>query len=342
MDAMHTDFRSRRSAPPRTRAGLGLLLGPWLAAVACGVGCSHQRAGAVGGRLAPSADGQGQGVEVQALREALRERDERLKQLESRLALVEAEQRQFRYAIEDLSHVSPAPAPKVDAPKRGALEPSAPAEPARRAALREEPRVVLRLHEEGVRPARSEPEERTRDRIVLSDDRPRDRAGLQEVPVVSERLPVAPLPSAAALAMGVAPIPTAPVRALPVAEPRAAVNDDAYAAALDALAARDFRNASALFERFMGEHPRDPRFAKAAYWRAEALFALHSYAAARAGFEAYLGAAPQGERAPDAWLKLGHARARSGDTTGAKAAFRELRSRFPNSAAARMSAEEEP
>jgi tol-pal system protein YbgF len=338
MDAMHTDFRSRRSATPRARAGLGLLLGPWLAAVGCG---HHGASGHGAGALGTSASGQGQGVEVQALREALRERDERLKQLESRLALVEAEQRQFRYAIEDLSHVSPAPAPtnKVDAPKRGALEP---AEPARGAAPREEPRVVLRLHEEGVRPARAESDVRTSDRIVLSDERPRERAGLQDVPVVSERLPVAPLPSAAALSMGVAPIPAAPVRALPVAEPRAAGNDDAYAAALDALAARDFRNASALFERFMGEHPRDPRFGKAAYWRAEALFALHSYAAARAGFEAYLGAAPQGDRAPDAWLKLGYARARSGDATGAKAAFRELRNRFPNSAAARMSAEEEP
>jgi tol-pal system protein YbgF len=339
MDAMQTDFRSDRRALRRSRVGLGLLLGPWLAAVGCGHHGTSARGGS--GGLSPSASGQGQGVEVQALREALRERDERLKQLESRLALVEAEQRQFRYAIEDLSHVSPVPA-KADAPtpKRGAAEP---AEPARSAAPREEPRVVLRLHEEGVRPARSEAEDRSRDRIVLSDDRPRERAGLQDVPVVSERLPVAPLPSAAALSMGVAPIPAAPVRGLPVAEPRAAVvNDDAYAAALDALAARDFRNASALFERFMGEHPRDPRFAKAAYWRAEALFALHSYAAARAGFEAYLGAAPQGDRAPDAWLKLGHARARAGDATGAKAAFRELRSRFPNSAAARMSAEEEP
>lgn len=323
------EIRRRHGLVARGWLGLGLI-SPALAVA----GCAHAARGA-----APSASptgAQAQTVEVQALREALRERDERLKQLESRLALVEAEQRQFRYAIEDLGHASP----KADAPPPRRA-PSDLAEPARSAAPREEPRVVLRLHEEGARNER--PDLGGRERLVLGDERGAGRAALQDVPVVTERLPVAPLPSAAALSVGVAPIPAAPVRALPTVEPRGASSaDDAYAAALDALAARDFRNAAALFERFMGERPRDARFAKAAYWRAEALFALHSYAAARSGFEAYLGAAPAGDRAPDAWFKLGHARARSGDTAGAKAAFRELRNRFPSSAAARMAAEEEP
>jgi tol-pal system protein YbgF len=172
-----------------------------------------------------------------------------------------------------------------------------------------EPRLVLRLHEDR--------------------GRSRDNTPLQDVPVVSERLSVAPLPSTTPVSLASPPRPT----------PQA---DDTYAAALDALAARDFRLAASLFERFGAASPRDPRLGKAAYWRAESLFALHAYAASLAGFESYLSRNPEGDRAPDAWLKLGLCKARSGDHVGARSAFEELRRRFPDSPAARMSVEEEP
>jgi tol-pal system protein YbgF len=278
-------------------SGMGHALASLLLGTACARPAAHM----------PTQTPAAANAEVVQLRNTLKDRDELLRQWESRLALVEAEQRQFRYALEEQHSALPVTNGKASTdrttPGGTAQVSAAPSNEAR------EPRLVLRLHEDR--------------------GRSHDSAPLQDVPVVNERLSVAPLPSTTPVSLA------APQRALPQA-------DDTYAAALDALAARDFRAAAMLFERFIAVSPRDPRSSKAAYWRAESLFALHAYAAALAGFESYLDRNPQGDRAPDAWLKLGLSKARSGDRAGARSAFEELRRRFPESPAARMSVEEEP
>jgi tol-pal system protein YbgF len=130
-------------------------------------GCAHASAHAKK-PAAPS----GSQAELEALRAQLAERDKRLNQLESRLSLIEAEQRQHRLALEDVQQ----PPPGIRETVRIAPPPSE----EEREARRRDNRPVLRLYEESRRASASDGE-------------------LMPVPDVDERLPrfVPPLPGAA-------------------------------------------------------------------------------------------------------------------------------------------------
>jgi tol-pal system protein YbgF len=108
-------------------------------------------------------------VQVNALQQKVAERDQLVTQLESRLSLLEAEQRQLRYALAE-REAAPAAVGVRETVRIGARE-----EHEREA--KREVRPVLRLYE---------------------DRRPSETA-LAPVPEVSERLPVAPLPESLGL-----------------------------------------------------------------------------------------------------------------------------------------------
>jgi tol-pal system protein YbgF len=108
------------------------------------------------------------GAQLNALQTKLTERDQLVTQLESRLSLLEAEQRQLRFA---LAEREAAPAGLRETVRIGAHEEREP--------KRNETRPVLRLYEER---------------------RSTSEAGLAPVPEVTERLPVAPLPESLGLA----------------------------------------------------------------------------------------------------------------------------------------------
>jgi tol-pal system protein YbgF len=110
-------------------------------------------------------------AQISALSEKLAERDHLVTQLESRLSLLEAEQRQLRYAL----------AEREAAPVAGVRETVRIGAHEEREQKRTEARPLLRLYEDRRTPSASD-------------------GALAPVPEVSERLPVAPLPASLGMA----------------------------------------------------------------------------------------------------------------------------------------------
>jgi TolA-binding protein len=190
----------------------------------------------------------------------LAERDQLVTQLESRLSLLEAEQRQLRYAL----------AEREAAP----------------VGLRETVRIG---DAPGVREERESPRRKElRPVLRLYENHRMSEAGLEPVPVVSERLPVAPLP--------VAPLPES-LGLGKTREPAGA--SDPYLSAIDLVRRRDFPAALAALTSFLRDYPADERVARALFWRGEVLFAQKHYGEALSAFETSLSREPRGEKAPD-------------------------------------------
>lgn len=249
--------------------------------------------------------GQSLADEVAVLRKQAAERDSLVTQLEGRLSLLEAEQRQLRYALAERE--STAALGVRETVRIGENEP--PPERAREHAPKREARPVLRLYED--RPARSsEP--------------------LAPIPEVSERLPIAPLPDLSSTRVP-APIP----------EAVAPIPQDGYLAAIDMVRLRDFPAALASLDAFLAAHPQDERVAKALFWRGEVLFAQKQYQPALQAFQSSLQREPQGEKAADALLKISICHKRLGSPERARAAIHQLKTQFPHSHAARLAQAEE-
>lgn len=234
-------------------------------------------------------------AQLAALTEHVEQRDQLVTQLEGRLSLLEAEQRQLRYAL----------AEREAAP----------------VGLRETVRIGERSHEDVPR----EPKREARPVLRLYEDK-RASGGeqeLQSVPVVSERLPVAPLPSSLGMA-------------------RAPSDDrDSYLAAIDLLRRRDFAAALAALDAFLASTPADERAGRALFWRGEVLFAQKRYDQALSAFESSLSREPRGEKAADSLLKIGLCHKRLGAPDRARDAMNQLKSQFPQSHAARLAQAEE-
>jgi tol-pal system protein YbgF len=96
-----------------------------------------------------------------------------------------------------------------------------------------------------------------------------------------------------------------------------------YPAALDAFAS------------FLMHWPDHPNADNAMYWRGECYFAEGDWAHAAEQFDGVMARFPNGNKAPDALLKLGMSKQHLGDGAGAKAAFAQLRKDYPRSDAAR-------
>jgi tol-pal system protein YbgF len=259
--------------------------------------------------------------QVEALRAQLAERDQRLNQLESRLALLEAAQREMRYALAD--QVA-APAPARESVRIGEREPSRPRrEEHAESAASEASRPVLRLHEDRRRLTASASS--FADAAPLSTP---PKAPLMPVPEVDERLPIAPVPSLAAVAKS-------------ESEPGAPDPNDYYKRAIDLVRQREFQPALKLLNDFLARFPEHPRAAKVMFWRGEVLFAQRDYAHALEAYESAVAREPRGDKAPDALLKIGLCHRHLGSPERARGALQRLKTQFPDSDAARLVKEED-
>lgn len=153
-----------------------------------------------------------------------------------------------------------------------------------------------------------------------------------------DRLPVVLTPGAPD---SVPAIPMLPVAVAPDAPPPPAPSDAdvaavaEYRAALALVSAREWDLALASLGRFVTLHPNHAYADNAMYWRGEVLYAQRDYAAAITELTAMIQRFPQGNKVPDALLRIGFAYQRLGESERAREIFRRVREQYPGTVAAR-------
>jgi tol-pal system protein YbgF len=302
-----------------------------------------------------------QAAQREALEAARVAEAERARELEGRLALVQAEARDLRYEL-----AARAPEPLTDTVRIGARvaetdrnganegwqEPegwsSTQAEPEVDEDAPEEEedhdagrRPVLRLYGEGS--------------VVAPLDEAAPFVAPLPPPGVPTHLPVVPLPSAgtAPVVPAASALPARPpfIRGAGAAAPshatarREAAPSTAparYREALGAIRDRRFADALESLDAFLAASTDHPYAARARYWRGEVLYAQRAYRRAQADFEVVVERDPRGAKTPDALLKLAMCHRRLGDAARAQRYFERLQREFPSSVAARVASEEDP
>lgn len=144
-------------------------------------------------------------------------------------------------------------------------------------------------------------------------------------PGAPDSVPAIPLSPVAVAA------PTPAPSATPAVEPAVAE----YRAALAYVSARQWDLALAALGRFVTEHPDHAYADNAMYWRGEVLYARRDYAAAITELSAMIARFPQGNKVPDALLRIGFAYQRLGESERAREIFRRVREQYPGTVAAR-------
>lgn len=285
-------------------------------------------------------------AEVEGLRAQLAARDQTVQQLEGRLAMLEAAQRQLRGELEAERSLTP-------------LREAAAREPTGRESVRigalaresaREPRSTPALPSTISTPANSA---EARPVLRLSGDRREaERHELTSSwipPTTSERLTVSPVPAlssaqrvsarAASSSSARDPASSAPTVPPPTEKPRV---DDLYVHALDLLRRRELPEALRELDAFVRDAPTDPRIARAQFWRGELLFAERQFVRALAAYEQVLLRDGSSDKAADALLRIARCHQRLGASERARAALLRLRTQFPDSAAARQAEKEPP
>jgi len=267
-------------------------------------------------------------AELASLRTQQGEQEHRIAELEARLALLEADARSERSG-------SDVPVRNGDTVRIGGEHALASTAVTAAAAVRDSD-VVSDLDElhSAKRPKLRlyGTAEATRGRT----DAPATGQTLPTLPVVSETLPVAPLPEQRARQL----------RAAAATPGVAADSGDGeselagYRAGLRLLRERSFAEAAQAFSAFIADHPDHELVPSAFYWRGESHYARRDYAAARGEFEALLARFPRAQKAADALLKLALCFRQLGAQDKAREALRRLRADYPNSQAASSAARE--
>lgn len=202
------------------------------------------------------------------------------------------------------------------------------------------PRPVLRLYGPPPRPALAAgvaPMPGSSPPPILPPPPPSSLATLGRLPVMA----TPDVPAIPDVPVAVAPPP--PRAPLAVA-PRASEDDPIarrYQAALAHVEARRWDDALAGFTAFADAHPSHPYADNALFWQGEILFARREYRRAVEILEALLVRYPHGNKVPDALLRIGVSYERLGDPERARAYFRRVREQFPDSVAARQASREE-
>ncbi len=107
-----------------------------------------------------------------------------------------------------------------------------------------------------------------------------------------------------------------------------------YEHSLELLEQNRLSEADEGFRRFLAENPGSDLADNAQFWLAESALRRADVAAALAGFRAVVENHPDGNKVPDALLKVGYCLATLGETESAATVYRELLERFPETAAA--------
>lgn len=283
--------------------------------------------------------------ELQSLQALHNEQARRIEELETRIALLEADARAARGE----------PSSRAGETIRIGAEPASAPAAARSTGWGDEtidaeesngkrPRLRLYGQKGEVRelPVR-EPAARERT-LSAADSLP--RANMPSVPTVSETLPVVPLPEqraaqlrAAAAPGGADSVPESPRDAAGIESARAHPVTS-YRAALRLLRERRFDQAIDAFSTFIVANPSHALAPNALYWRGEAHYAKREYAPALADFEGLMQRYPRAGKAADALLKTALCLRQLGSEDKARDVFRRLRTDYPNSQAASMAARE--
>jgi tol-pal system protein YbgF len=152
----------------------------------------------------------------------------------------------------------------------------------------------------------------------------------QEIEQSDLELPVEP--TAAAEEPG-SPVP-APAATSATALPADASSAGLYERSLELLEQGRSAEAEAGFTRFLVANPVSDLADNAQFWLAESALRRMDTALALAGFRAVVENYPEGNKIPDALLKVGFCLAELGDPESAATVYRELLERFPETTAA--------
>lgn len=258
------------------------------------------------------------GTSDSAASRKVEEQQKRIAELESRLALLEAEAREKRG--------SQAPVRSMDTIRIGSPSSVQPREPKRERAADLSLEEELRGEESYDEPVDEVPTQRRQPTRTLR---------LYGKPVARESDAMA-LPLADVGALPVVPLPEE--RAKVVADGASSSSADAsledYRAGLRAMRERRFDDAVVGFDAFLLKHRGHALEEKAMYWRAEARYAKREYESARVEFDALLARFPASDKVADVLLKLGLCMQHLGDAKAAEGYFRRVRESYPSSQAA--------
>jgi tol-pal system protein YbgF len=276
-------------------------------------------------------------LRLRAAEEESDRRARRIRELESRLALRDAEVRDLQEEVDTQASDAArelAAARQVRARVEETEE--APAQAAPEASAEEEPRVVLRLY--------GTPELPPVPTTVELGGVP----GAMRAPLYLPAPPPASMGRLPVLATSGGPVPPIPDQPIYVAPnpvqappPQADLSVREYQAALQLVTARRFEEADAALSQFLRAHPDHSYADNAMYWRAETLYARRDFAAAERELSEMVRRFPQGNKVPDALLRLGFCRQRQGDPEGARQYFRRVVAGYPGSVAARLASRED-
>ena len=112
-----------------------------------------------------------------------------------------------------------------------------------------------------------------------------------------------------------------------------------YNRALEQLRARNYAAAVDGFRALAASHPAGQMADNTQYWLGEAYYVTAEYDQAAAAFQRVLSGWPNSRKAPDAMLKLGYTQIEQNKLAAARATLQQLVAKFPDSDAARLSAE---
>ena len=118
-----------------------------------------------------------------------------------------------------------------------------------------------------------------------------------------------------------------------------ATEQDAYAAAFDALKQGQYQEAEAGFRRFLEAYPGSELRDNAQYWLAETYYVTEDFPGALIGFQNVINNYPASRKIPDAWLKIGYCNYELQKWDDARQALTIAESRFPESTAAKLASQ---
>lgn len=119
----------------------------------------------------------------------------------------------------------------------------------------------------------------------------------------------------------------------------AGTDQDAYAAAFDALKQGKYQEAEAGFRGFLEAYPGSELRDNAEYWLAETYYVIEDFPKALTGFQNVINNYPASRKVPDAWLKIGYCNYELQKWDDARVALTTAESRYPESTAAKLASQ---